>query len=226
MSKVTLPISVAISPDGNRRWAAQKNGLNKLAGHVAGAEKVNDIHILSNALGIKYLTIYVLSNENILKRSRDEVQGLSELMVNFVKTFESKLPGKVKVIGDIEILPDAFKYEIKKAEEITSQRKGTQLTLCYNYGGRAEIIKALQTVKELDLELNETSISNCFYTAGIPDPDLHIRTGGEKRLSNFLLWQMSYTELYFTDVLWPDFEGHNYLLALDDYQNRKRNFGG
>lgn len=224
---------MAIIMDGNGRWAKKRN-LPRIAGHQAGANRVDDVVTTAREIGIKALTLYALSTEN-LNRPRDEVNGLMELLQDYLIKELSKLCRediKLNTIGEVEHLTSVVQRTLKKVKEETEGNSAMVLTLALSYGSRSEILKAVAklageieqgTLKET--ELNEEHLSNLMQTDGLPDPDLLIRTSGEKRISNFLLWQIAYTELYFTDLLWPDFSGDDLLEAIIDYQKRERRFG-
>lgn len=238
LNKDRMPKHVAIIMDGNGRWAKAK-GLPRLAGHNAGMQSMKKIVDHSDKLGIKYLTVYAFSTEN-WKRSLDEVSGIFKLLVKYVN---SDLKGlvennvKVKLLGDYSTIPGDAVKSLKKTIEATKYNTGLQFNIALNYGGRDEIKRALQCiageVKNGNMEpddITEDMISSYMYTGSkfndVPDPELIIRTSGELRLSNFLLWQSAYSELVFPDVLWPDFTPEEYEKAIADYQSRERRFGG
>ena len=220
--------------DGNRRWAKQRGLLTK-DGHKAGADALENISKFCNKIGIKYLTVYAFSTEN-WKRSKEEVSALLAILRIYVNSFlreKDKQNIKVRLIGDINDLPKSIQKSITKAVETTKNNTGLTLNIAFNYGGRPEIIRAMkniaQEVKEgkIDIEdINEELISNHLYTAGQPDPDLLIRTSRELRTSNFLPWQIVYTEFYFPDKHWPAFGEEDMLDAIREYQKRNRRFGG
>lgn len=232
-----VPQHVAVIMDGNGRWA-KKRALNRLKGHKAGIGAVRETIRCASDLGVRYLTIYSFSTEN-WKRPEDEVVGLMDL---FAKTMLAEVDGlheenvRVKTIGDITRLPQETQDAFNEAWRKTMDNTGMTLLVAVNYGSRQEILRSVQAcmrravllaeegqpVPEATEELFELGL----YTAGIPDPDLVIRTSGEMRVSNFLLWQMAYSEFYCTDVLWPDFDRYEFLRALLDYQGRSRRFGG
>ena len=229
-----LPVHVAIIPDGNGRWA-QKRGMPRNVGHREGSRVIKEITRYCAQLGIKYLTIYAFSTEN-WKRSEDEVQTLMGMLLDFLKNAEKELQGsdvRIKVIGAIEGLSQEFQREIKRVEALTLKNQGLNLQIALNYGGRDEIINA---VRDIAYDIRKGSInpegidsslfSKYLYTKDIPDPDLLIRTGAEKRISNFLLWQLAYTEMLFIDVLWPDFNKDHFIDAITRFAFRKRRFGG
>ncbi len=229
-----IPSHIAIIMDGNGRWA-KKRALPRTLGHKAGVEAIREIVKECNKIGIKYLTFYAFSTEN-WKRPEDEVNGLMKLLVQYLKgEFEELDRNNVVInyIGNIKKLPELCQEELIKAKNLTKNNTGLTLNLALNYGGRDEILFSVKNLLkaydegEFTLEeLNEEMISNNLYTKGIPDPELMIRTSGEKRLSNFLIWQLAYTEFYFTDVLWPDFNKDDLYLALKTFEIRDRRFGG
>jgi undecaprenyl diphosphate synthase len=225
---------VAIIMDGNGRWA-QKRNLPHLEGHRKGAEAVKEAIEVSKELGIKYLTLYAFSTEN-WKRSKDEIDGLMSLLEEFIDSNLKELNEKnirFKTIGRIEEFPIATYNKILEATDITKDNSEGTLVLALNYGGRAEIIdtakKLAQKVIEKELkieEITEELFADNLYDSTIPDPDIMIRTSGEFRLSNFLLWELSYSEIYITDVFWPDFNRAEFIKAIESCTNRERRFGG
>ena len=233
-SQDNLPLHIAIIPDGNGRWAT-KRGLPRNMGHREGSKVIREIVLFANEIGIKYLTIYAFSTEN-WKRPKDEVAFLMELIQEFLDNAEEELSGiniKIKVIGNLKGLSESLQKRIPEIETATMNNTGLVLNIALNYGGRDEIVEAVRKIaREIQedkikiKDIDETVIENRLYTAGIPEPDLMIRTAGEKRISNFLLWQCAYTEMWYTDVLWPDFLKGDLLLAIQSYQTRKRRFGG
>lgn len=229
-----LPTHVAVIMDGNGRWA-KKRGLPRLAGHKAGADSIRDIVEFSGEIGIPYLTLYAFSTEN-WSRPKDEVEGLMDLLLEYLhkETEELHKNGvKIQFLGDRTVLNQAIQKEMERAEKLTGDNKRLQLNIAVNYGGRAEITRAVKKIAEqvqnkeiVDLEeISEEKIASCLYTAGIPDPDLLIRPSGENRLSNFLLWQAAYTELWVSKVLWPDFRRDHLTEAILAFQKRDRRFG-
>lgn len=234
ISEQTVPKHIAIIMDGNGRWA-KKRTLPRIAGHHEGMKVVRKVTILANRLGVKTLTLYAFSTEN-WKRPKSEVDYLMKLPQEFLSTYLPELATenvKVEMIGYKERLPDHTYKAVEKAMENTKDNTGLILNFALNYGSRAEILEAVKTVvKESksgilnENNLNEETFSRYLMTNGISDPDLLIRTSGEIRLSNFLLWQLAYTELWFTDVLWPDFSEEHLLEAIETFQNRQRRFGG
>lgn len=233
--KKSLPKHIAIIPDGNRRWAKRKGYPVKL-GHRQGSNVFKEIVKYSGELGIKYISFYAFSTEN-WKRSPSEVDGLMELLMSFLKNSEKEL-GKDKdkirimVSGNKSGLTPELQKEIKRIEEETRNNTGIIANICINYGGRDEILECTKQIcqkvkdKEIDIEdITDEVINTHLYTKDIPDPDLLIRTSGEVRISNFLLWQLAYTELYFTKKLWPDFGKEDLDDALKEYLKRQRRFG-
>ena len=229
-----LPKHIAIIMDGNGRWA-KKRFLPRTAGHKAGVETVRTVITECKRLGIKHVTLYTFSTEN-WKRPALEVETLMTLLQSYLKKEVAELNRnnvKLTAIGDIEKLPKSCLEELKKAIELTKNNDGPNLNLALNYGGRYDITNAVKQISR-DIEnhklnsesITEETIKNYLSTKSIPDPDLVIRTSGEQRLSNFLLWELAYAELYFTDVYWPDFDEKELQKAIYTYQNRDRRFGG
>lgn len=225
-----IPHHIGIIMDGNRRWA-EKRGLSIGEGHTAGAENLEKVinHCLD--LGIKTLTVYALSTENWRKRTRKEVKGIFDLLIRYLKNRKKdyeKKGIKLGVLGDFQAFPRKVAQAIEEILKIVKKHERLKVNLALNYGGRDEILNAIRKIikeKVPPQKLNEKNFSKFLYTNGEPDPDLIIRTGGEVRLSNFLLWQMSYSELYFTNTLWPDFDEKELDKAIAEYQKRQRNFG-
>lgn len=230
---LNMPQHIAVIMDGNGRWAKQRN-LPRLAGHRAGVEALKQIVKNADAFGVKYLTVYAFSTEN-WNRPSDEVTGLMDLIVFFLKRDLNELIRqgvRIRTIGDLSALPQEPLEEINSAIEITKTNEKLQLIIALNYGGRQELLDATRRIAEActdgALSVNEITdhlFSSYLYTKDIPDPDLVIRTSGEMRISNFLLWQSSYSEYYFTDVLWPDFDHAQLLKAIESYSSRDRRFG-
>jgi|tagenome__1003787_1003787.scaffolds.fasta_scaffold20896098_2 undecaprenyl diphosphate synthase len=230
-----LPAHVAIIMDGNGRWARQRN-LIRIVGHKAGVAAVRSTVETCAQLGIEALTLYAFSVEN-WKRPRLEIEGLWHLLRRYLRR---ELPTLMEndiqlvAIGRLESLPGSVQAELQSVMDKTRHNRGMRLNLAINYGGRTELIDAVNSILEnaklegnlSSLEITEESIRSHLYTAGLRDPDLLIRTSGEMRLSNFLLWQIAYAELYVTDTLWPDFNRTNLLEAIFEFQNRERRFGG
>ncbi|MBI1836586.1 MAG: isoprenyl transferase [Flavobacteriia bacterium] len=227
------PEHVAIIMDGNGRWA-KKQGQIRLYGHNFGVESVREVLKAAKEMKIKYLTLYAFSTEN-WNRPKEEVEGLMDLLIRTIAGEVDELnEGGVRLmsIGNIEGLPEGCREELKKAQTITSKNKEINLVLALNYSSRWEITNAVHEIAakiesgELKAnDVNELTITNFLSTNSIPDPELLIRTSGEHRISNFLLWQIAYTELYFTEVLWPDFKKEDFYKAILDYQSRERRFG-
>jgi undecaprenyl diphosphate synthase len=233
MGEKTLPRHVAFIMDGNGRWA-KKRFLPRIAGHKAGVEALKKVIRYSSQVGVKYVTVYAFSTEN-WRRPEKEVKGILELLVTAMnKEFDELIANdvKIKMLGTEENLPEKVKKAFNEAEEKTKYNKGLQFNIAFNYGSRKEMIHSVKEISKLiksetiEIEaIDEMLFERFLYTKDIPDPDLVIRTSGEIRLSNFLLWQISYSELYFTDTYWPDFDEKAYQVALDEYSNRKRRFG-
>jgi len=229
----SLPRHVAVIMDGNGRWARNR-GLPRLKGHQAGAESVRAILKACRKFDIEYLTLYAFSSENWI-RPRPEVTGLMALLKQFLRDQSFELHEnqvKLRVIGHVQDLPSPVRRELERVIGETAHYKKGTLTLALSYGGRAELTDAMRAIawKVKDGRLNPSSISEKtiqqhLYAPDIPDPDFMIRTSGEMRISNFLLWQLSYAELYVTPVLWPDFREPEFAAALENYQQRHRRFG-
>lgn len=228
-----IPEHVAIIMDGNRRWA-KKRGLPTQLGHSEGASTLEKIADVCEDLGVKYLTVYAFSTEN-WKRSVEEVDYLMKLLAKHIKDFDKRIKNRnvrIRLVGEISRLNKELQDGIREIEERTKNNTGLTVNIAINYGGRAELAIATQKIAEdvknnkIDLkDINEDLIYKYLQTKETSDPDLLIRTGGEQRLSGFLLWQSSYSELYFTDVLWPDFDKEELEKAIEEFNNRKRNFG-
>lgn len=229
----SLPAHVAIIMDGNGRWA-QKKLMNRVNGHEKGAETVRMVVRACRELGVKVLTLYAFSTEN-WQRPKIEVSALMTLLRKFLEneTPEMLRTGiRLNAIGEIEMLPDSVLVPLKSSMQKTAGNSDMTLNLALSYGGRAEMARALKKISEkvekglLDQDqINEELISAHLDTSGLPDPDLLLRTSGEKRISNFLLWQIAYAELFFTDTLWPDFTKKEFLDILAEYQKRNRTYG-
>lgn len=228
-----LPRHIAIILDGNGRWAKMR-ALPRTAGHAAGAETFRKIATYCKNIGVDYLTVYAFSTEN-WKRPENEVNTIMKLLDKYLREAIATMERdkiKMKVLGDVTALSDELQAEIARTNEISSHYDGFQANICLNYGGRDEIVRAAQSYArayaagETDGELTEEGFASYLYSAGIPDPDLLIRPGGELRISNFLLWQCAYSEFYFTDVLWPDFTSEELERAIAAYQSRDRRYGG
>jgi len=224
-----LPDHVAVIPDGNGRWAHQK-GLPRIKGHRAGIESTRIIVRRLSQYGIKYLTFYSFSTEN-WKRPKREIGGLLKLLEESLKKEVPELNENnvhLNHIGRLDRLPPGLRRIIKEAIELTSGNSGLVLSLAFDYGGRSEILNAVRNIIEEGIKpskIDEKLLSKHLYTAGLPDVDLVIRTSGEYRISNFLLWQSAYSEYYFTDVLWPNFDSSEIDKSLTAYSQRKRRFG-
>lgn len=233
IKKCGVPEHIAIIMDGNGRWA-KKRALPRVAGHHEGMKAVQRITRSANELGVKVLTVYAFSTEN-WKRPKTEVDYLMKLPQEYLGTFLPELVEKnvrVEMIGEPSLLPGHTVEALRKAKDATKDNTGLILNFALNYGSRAEILsavnKAVQDAGEgiLSGEVNEEIFSKYLMTSTLPDPDLLIRTSGEIRLSNFMLWQLAYSELWFTDVLWPDFKEEDLLEAVEVYQKRSRRYGG
>ena len=222
-----LPRHIAIIMDGNGRWA-KKRGLPRTAGHKVGAEVFRDIATYCQELGIEYLTIYAFSTEN-WKRPKDEVDVLMSLLEQYLQEAIDTMERdhiRLRVLGDVAGLSPQLQRMIDETNAISTHYQGFQASICLNYGGRAEILRAARLCAEAGEEWTEENFSKYLWSAGIPDPELIIRPSGELRLSNFLLWQCAYSEFYFCDTLWPDFKRKDLDLAIIDFQHRDRRFGG
>lgn len=230
---MNIPQHVAIILDGNGRWAKSK-GMPRNYGHTVGAKNVENVCRAADELGIKYVTMYAFSTEN-WNRPKNEVDALMKLLESYlkncIKTAE-KNHMRVRVIGDIRRLDEKFQDSIRRLEEASAKNDGLNLTIAINYGSRDEITRGVQKIAKQVAEgkirpedITESMISDNLDTAGIPDPDLLIRTSGELRLSNYLLWQLGYSEFYFTDVPWPDFDKKELEKAIEAYNMRDRRFG-
>ena len=232
-NKENMPKHIAIIMDGNRRWAKAK-GKPAAFGHKAGAKTLENIVRYANKIGLKYITVYAFSTEN-RKRAEDEVNALMMLLQNYLDEYSKRADSeniRVKILGDITVLSQGMQKSIINCMERTQNNTGVTFNIALNYGGRDEIIKAIKNIAkqvqdgEIDIEkINEETISNNLYTAGQPDPDLLIRTSGEIRLSNFLPWQLVYSEFLFIDKNWPDFTEEDLDNAIVEYQKRTRKFG-
>jgi undecaprenyl diphosphate synthase len=230
-----LPAHIAIIMDGNGRWAKQRN-YPRIMGHKAGIDPVRTVVETGAQLGLEALTLYAFSVEN-WKRPRHEIEGLWRLLGFYLRR---ELPNLMRndiqlvAIGRLESLPQRVQAELQSVMDKTAQNRGMRLNLAINYGGRTELVDAVNAMLDnarlegnlQALEITEESIGEHLYTAGLKDPDLLIRTSGEMRISNFLLWQIAYSELYVTDTLWPDFSRLELLEAIAEYQSRERRFGG
>lgn len=228
-----IPRHIAIVMDGNGRWARKKHR-PRFMGHKKGVEAVREIVKACSVLNVECLSLFAFSSEN-WKRPEEEIKNLMGLFMMALEREAKSLARnnvRLQIIGDLSHFSEKLQKKIKQVEDLTKESTGLRLIVAANYGGRWDITRSTRklasalesgTLKAEDI--NEASISNNITTAGLPDPDLFIRTGGEKRISNFLLWQMAYTELYFTDVLWPDFDEAELKTAIADYSSRQRRFG-
>ena len=222
-----LPRHIAVIMDGNGRWA-KKRGLPRTAGHKVGAEVFRDIATYCKELGVEYLTVYAFSTEN-WKRPADEVSTIMGLLEQYLHEAIDTMERdhiRLRFFGDMSVLSPELQALAHRTDDISTHYDGFQANICLNYGGRAELLRAAQRCAERGLDWTEENLSANMYSAGIPDPELVIRPGGEMRLSNFLLWQCAYSELYFCDTLWPDFTRQELDKAIIDYQRRDRRFGG
>ena len=227
-----VPRHIAIILDGNGRWA-KKRGLPRTAGHAVGAETFRKIATYCKNIGVEYLTVYAFSTEN-WSRPQDEVGTIMKLLGRYLQEAIDTMERdhiKMKVLGNVEGLAPELQEMVKKTEEISERYEGFQANICLNYGGRDEILKAAERYAKDYAEgraeaLSEDVFKSYMFSAGIPDPDLLIRPGGEQRISNFLLWECAYAEFYFTDVLWPDFGTEELDRAIAEFNRRDRRYGG
>ena len=234
VDKEYMPKHIAIIMDGNRRWAKER-GLDPKLGHKKGAETLEKIASYANEIGLKYMTVYAFSTEN-WKRTKEEIGALMLLLQTYLDRFlnkESLRNIRVRVLGDVESLDKGLKESIYKIVEKSKNNTGLTLNIAFNYGGRAEIVRAVKNISnqfknnEIEIDdINEDLISKNLYTVGEPEPDLLIRPGGELRISNFLLWQLAYTEFLFIDKFWPDFSKEDLLNSINTFEKRNRKFGG
>lgn len=228
-----IPQHVAIILDGNGRWA-KKRLMPRNMGHIQGSKNVEKTCRTAHKLGIKYLTVYAFSTEN-WKRAKTEVDALMKLLGSYLDDCiknNKKNNMIVRFIGDTSVLSDVLKEKIRKLTDISKENSGLNLTVALNYGARDEIVRSVKNIckdveeKQINIEdIDENLINNYLDTRELPEPDLLIRTSGEQRLSNFLLWQLAYTEMYFTDVYWPDFNEKELVKAIEYYNTRERRFG-
>ncbi len=227
-----IPQHIAIIMDGNGRWA-KKRGLRRSDGHRAGAKTLEDITDYCNKIGVKFLTVYAFSTEN-WKRPKEEVDAIMDLIYEYLSNMEKLIGGRdcrIRIIGDRTRLNEKLQKKINEVEEYTKNRTGSTLNIALNYGGRDEIIRATKAAA-LDMkdgkiqDITEEYLSSLMYTGGEPEVELIIRPSGELRLSNFLLWQCAYSEFWFSDVCWPDFNEKHMRQAIAQYQKRNRRFGG
>lgn len=222
-----LPRHIAIIMDGNGRWA-KKRGLPRTAGHKVGAETFRDIATYCRELGVEYLTVYAFSTEN-WKRPKDEVDTIMELLEQYLQEAINTMERdhiRLKIWGNTAALSPKLQQMVAQTNAISTHYQGFQANICLNYGGRSEILRAARLCAEAGEEWTEENFGKYLWSAGIPDPELIIRPSGELRLSNFLLWQCAYSEFYFCDTLWPDFDRAALDRAIIDYQGRDRRFGG
>ena len=228
-----IPRHIAIILDGNGRWA-KRRGLPRTAGHAAGSENFRKIATYCKNIGVDYLTVYAFSTEN-WKRPEDEVKTIMRLLRRYLNEAIDTMERdqiRMKIFGDVAGLSPELQELVKKTDEISRRYQGFQANICLNYGGRDEIIHAARryardyAAGKTEGELTEEQFGGYLYSAGIPDPDLLIRPGGEQRISNFLLWQCAYAEFYFTDVLWPDFGTEELDRAIEAFRKRDRRYGG
>ncbi|NIM03709.1 isoprenyl transferase [bacterium] len=233
MDRTRLPQHIAIIMDGNGRWA-KKHNRRRIEGHLEGAKAIRRVVRFCGEIGIKILTLFAFSTEN-WNRPKREIQALMNLLYKFLKEETNNLRKnniKLVVSGQVERLPSKVRAELSSSIDGTKENSGLILNLALSYGGREEIVRACREIakqvcnrREKFKDINEQFFNEYLYTSGLPDPDLLIRTSGEFRISNFLLWQIAYSEIYVTPVLWPDFNRRDLLLALIDYQRRERRFG-
>jgi undecaprenyl diphosphate synthase len=228
-STIRIPRHVAIIMDGNGRWAAQR-GLPRLAGHDAGTENIRRITFKAGELGVKYLTLWAFSTEN-WKRPSDEVQGIMRILASAIESETAELHkqgAQLRHIGDLNALDPDLQQAVRDAVALTSNNTNLVLTLAFNYGGRQEVLHAMRKMLEDELDpttVTEETVDRYLFTDGTPDPDLIIRTSGEYRMSNFLIWQAAFAELFFSPVFWPDFGPDELAEAVADYGRRERRFG-
>ena len=224
---------IAFIMDGNRRWAKAR-GLPIIAGHEKGAKTLTEVAKAAKDLGIKYITVYAFSTEN-WKREKSEVEGLMNLLRKYLKESFKELEennARIMFIGERDMLASDIVADMEKIENRTAKNDGITLCVALSYGGRQEIVAATKKIAELAQngglnikDIDEKKFSDMLYTKDLPDPDLLIRTSGEERISNFLLWQLSYSEFYFSDTLWPDFSKEELVKIIDEYKNRERRYG-
>ena len=232
IQSLKVPAHIAIIMDGNGRWA-KKRGMPRTFGHSQGAKVVEQILEDADHIGVKYLTVYAFSTEN-WSRPQTEVKALMNLLRRYMKTSLAKCAKnnvRVRVIGDKSMLDQDLQDSITDLERDTAANTGIGFQIAINYGGRDEIVRAVRRAAEKGLlndpgRIDESLLNDCLDTAGIPDPDLLIRTCGEQRISNFLLWQLAYSEMYFTDKSWPEFDREELLKAIDAFNHRERRYGG
>ena len=227
-----LPRHIAIIMDGNGRWA-KKRKMPRTAGHAVGAETFRRVATYCKDIGLDYLTVYAFSTEN-WKRPPEEVEAIMGLLEKYLLEAIEKMERdrvKMKFFGDTSVLSPRLRELIARTEEISRRFEGCQVNICLNYGGRDEIVRAMrryasEVAEGRENDIDEAGVGGYLFSAGVPDPDLLIRPGGEYRLSNFLMWQSAYSELYFTDTLWPDFDEREINRAIAEFQRRERRYGG
>ncbi|NJN16707.1 MAG: isoprenyl transferase [Oscillochloris sp.] len=225
-----VPQHIAVIMDGNGRWAKQR-GLPRLAGHRAGTENIRAIVTACDQIGVRYLTLYAFSTENWSRPSL-EVQGLMQILSDFIDRETQSLHEQnvhLRHLGRLEGLSSRLRRKVQQAIDLTSANTGLTLAIAFNYGGRGDIVDAVRRIVAMNIspdQVDDALIAANLYTAGMPDPDMVIRTSGESRLSNFLVWQAAYSEYWFTPVLWPDFRPEHLQQAISDYGRRERRFGG
>jgi undecaprenyl diphosphate synthase len=236
LDRTRLPQHIAIIMDGNGRWARSRH-MPRVAGHRAGVTAVRSTVETAARIGIPALTLYAFSEENWKKRPKSEVDFLMRLLCRYLQAEIKTLNAnniRLKYIGRLRELPESVQREMEEASDATAKNTGMMLTLALNYSARSEIVDAFRSLAETasrnggleHIAVDEQAISEHLYTKGLPDPDLVIRTSGEMRLSNFLLWQLAYAEIYVTQTLWPDFRGMQLLEGIEEYQKRERRYGG
>ena len=227
-----LPRHIAIIMDGNGRWA-KKRKMPRTAGHAVGAETFRKVATYCKDIGLEYLTVYAFSTEN-WRRPPEEVEAIMGLLEKYLLEAIGQMEQdkvKMKFFGDVSVLSPRLRELIERTEEISTRFEGCQVNICLNYGGRDEIVRAMrryasEVAEGRENSIDEAGVSDYLFSASVPDPDLLIRPGGEYRLSNFLMWQSAYSELYFTDTLWPDFDEREINRAIAEFQRRERRFGG
>ncbi|NJM06352.1 isoprenyl transferase [Candidatus Gracilibacteria bacterium] len=225
-----IPVHIAVIMDGNGRWAKQR-GLPRLAGHRAGTENIRAIVSECSQIGVRFLTLYAFSTEN-WNRPSLEVQGLMQILSEFIDRETQTLHEqnvRLRHLGRLEGLSERLRRKVHNAVELTKQNSGLTLAIAFNYGGRTDIVDAVRAIVEEGVQpqqIDEQLISEALSTHGMPDPDLLVRTSGETRISNFLIWQCAYSEFWFTPVFWPDFRPEHLRQAIRDYGQRERRFGG
>ena len=221
------PLHVAVIMDGNGRWGLKKKK-SRNYGHLQGIKTVKKIIQASIKKELKFLTLYTVSTEN-WKRPLEEINFLFKILENYIDNELNKLIKKnikIKIIGNLSKIPLHLIKKLKKVEQITKNNTKLQINVAFNYGSRQEILYAINKIQKKEIRINEKSIDNNLYTKGIPDPDILIRTGNTNRLSNFLLWQIQYSEIFFEQKLWPDFNQEDFFKIINKYNKIKRNFGG